>query len=112
MAYLIEIPEVTCGNGLHTQTPAQEPVFHFSQLDGHHGIAGLETVRSWARSMHEDGVPLEEIVSDLHVMLPGGTRLIRCTLNVVGNDEDGLELEVEALRATSLISNILYSCEI
>lgn len=93
------------------QIPSDEPVFHFAQLDGHHGIAGLALVKSWARSINEEGVPLAQYASDLHVMLPGGTRLIRCTLNVIdcGN---GPEMEIEALRATGPISNALYTCKI
>lgn len=112
MARMIEIPTVTCGNGLHMQTPnQQEPVFHFTQYDGFHGITYLDTVKAWARAMREDVVPLREMAHDLYVLLPGSRELIRCTL-VVADGEDGPEMEVEALRPTALESNTLYTCKI
>lgn len=111
MAKLIEIPSVTCGNGLHVQAPAAEPVFHFTQSDGFHGIVYLDAVKAWARAMREDGVPLREMAHDLYILLPGSRELIRCTL-VVADGEDGPEMEVEALRPTVLESNTLYTCKI
>lgn len=111
MAKLIEIPNITCGNGLHIQAPAPEPVFHFTQHDGFHGIIYLDAVKAWARAMREDGMPLREMAHDLYVLLPGSRELIRCTL-VVADGEDGPEMEVEALRPTVLESNTLYTCKI
>lgn len=111
MAHMIEIPNVTCGNGLHMQAPGAEPVFHFTQNDGYHGITHLRTVKSWALAMSEDGIPLAEMVSSLYILLPRSRDLIHCTLNVVVGD-DGPELEVEALKATALDSGVLYTCKI
>jgi len=111
VAKLIEIPNVTCGNGLHMQAPAPEPVFHFTQNDGFHGIIYLDAVKAWARAMREDGVPLREMAHDLYVLLPGSRELIRCTL-VVADGENGPEMEVEALRPTVLESNTLFTCPI
>lgn len=107
------IPLSTCGNGLHFQHPNPlEPVFHFAQKGGYHGIASLETVKGWARSMRESGTTLREsVVTDLYMLPANGTELIRCTFNIV-DGEDGPELEVEALRPTSLTSNILYTCKL
>lgn len=112
MAKLIEIPSVTCGNGLHMQTPNhREPVFHFTQNDGYHGVTYLDTVKAWARAHDEDGVPLDQMYAQLYILLPGGRDLIHCTLVVV-DGENGRELEVEALRPTVLDSNTLFTCPI
>lgn len=111
MAGIPEIPAITCGNGIHLQLPAAEPVFHFAQGSGQHGIAGLENVKGWARRSVEQGEPLHLYTTDLYILLPGSRDMIRCALNVVDGD-DGPELEVEALRATTLDSGVLYTCKI
>lgn len=102
-----------CTEGTHFQHPNPlEPVFHFVQDGGYHGIASLDTVKSWARDMREHGVKLHETAaSDLYVLLPGSTELIRVTLTVA-DGESGDELEVEALRPTLLESNVVYTCKI
>lgn len=45
MSKIVTIPVRTCGNGLHTEFPAREPVFHFTHPAGSHGIVGLDTVK-------------------------------------------------------------------
>lgn len=111
MAHMIDGPMSTCGNGLHWQRATDEPVFHYVEPDGNHGIAGLGTAKAWARGMREDGIPLAETVHDLYVLLPGSREMIRCTL-VVADGDEGPELEVEALRATALTSNTVYTCKL
>jgi hypothetical protein len=111
MAHLINVPSVTCGNGLHVQLPEADPVFHFVQSDGHHGVAGLDTVKAWARDIRDTGTPLYMIVSDLYILLPNTSELIRCLL-VATTGDDGPEMEVVALRPTALESNTLYTCKI
>lgn len=111
MAYEINVPNVTCGNGLHMQAPGAEPVFHFTQNDGYHGITYLRTIKSWALTMREDGVPLAELTSSLYILLPGSRDLIHCTLNVVDGD-DGPELEIEALGTASLHPFVIYTCKL
>lgn len=111
MARIPDGPMSACGNGLHWQRAADEPVFHYVEPDGSHGIAKLGTARAWARGMREDGIPLAETVHDLYVLLPGSRELIRCTL-VVADGDDGPELEVEALRSTVLASNTVYTCKL
>lgn len=105
------VPAVTCGNGIHLQVPATEPVFHFVTPAGQHGVAELEVVKSWARRSIEGGDPLHEYTTDLYILLPGSGDMIRCLLNVVDGD-GGPELEVEAQRATVLESGVLYTCKI
>lgn len=109
----VMIPMNTCGNGLHFQNPNPlEPVFHFAQKGGYHGIASLETVKEWARLIREDGVTLREsVVTDLYILPAGGAEMIRCTLNIV-DGKDGPEMEVEALRPTVLNSGVVFTCKI
>lgn len=38
MAHFLEVPEVTCGHGIHHQMPGSDPVFHFAVRHGGHGI--------------------------------------------------------------------------
>lgn len=111
MAKMIDMPSVTCGNGLHHEVPSADPVFHFVEPDGHHGVAGLETAKAWARSVWEDGVPFHEFISDLYILLPGSRELIRVTLNVACPDGNP-EMEIEALKATVLDSGVVYTCKI
>jgi hypothetical protein len=111
MTHMIDGPMSACGGGLHWQRAADEPVFHYVEPDGNHGIAGLGTAKTWARGMREDGIPLSEVVHDLYVLLPGAREMIRVTLTVV-DGKDGDELEVEALRPTVLDSNVVYTCKL
>lgn len=110
MAHLINVPPVTCGNGLHAQIPEAEPVFHFVQSDGHHGIAGLETVKAWARDIRDTGTPLYMIVSDLYILLPNTSEMIRCLLGVATGD-DGPEVRFEALEDLARLGTV-YTCTI
>lgn len=111
MAQMIEVPNVTCGRGLHMQAPGSEPVFHFTQSDGYHGITYLDTVKAIARAIREDGIPVTENFSSLYILLPGSRELIHCTINVV-DGKHGPEMEVEALRPTVLESNVVFTCAI
>lgn len=109
MAYFVNVPPVTCGNGLHSQVAVVDPVFHYVQSDGTNGVAALRDVKLWARSMHEDGVPVQEIVSDLYILNPNAREMIRCTLAVAEGSE-APELEVHSL--DPLYGPVLYACKI
>lgn len=88
MADAIDVPKKTCGNGVHYHSPDSVPVFHFVQKDGHHGIADLMTVMSWARDIYSRSVPAEEIYRELYVILPRGRSLVSCTLTFGGTDNE------------------------
>jgi hypothetical protein len=111
MTNAVEVPSVTCGHGLHMQAPEHtEPVFHFTEPEGFHGIAHLGIAKGWAREL-DGGTPLSEMFAQLYVLLPGGRDLIHCALVVV-DGERGREMEIEALRPTALESSTLFTCPI
>lgn len=107
---VMHITPVTCGNGMHTQVPVVDPVFHFIDRQRNHGVAGIGDLKIWGTVM-ETGIPFQEMFANLYVLLPGSSELIHCTLTLVDGDE-GPEIEVEALRPTVLESNVLYTCKL
>ncbi len=111
MARFIEVPLVAHGLEIRHQVPGQEPVFHFVQRQGSHGIADLATVKSWVRSSIDEGVPLDEYTTDLYVLLPGGQELVRCVLTQIETD-GGPGLEVEAVDPGMLNSGVVYTCKL
>lgn len=82
-----EAPVISCGGGFHHQHPSEEPVFHFVRRGGDHGVAGLETVRMWARGVREGLVTHREVFGELYVILPDGNSLTPCSITFAGTDD-------------------------
>jgi hypothetical protein len=113
MTDMVTVPTITCGNGLHLEEPSREPVFHFVQPSGMHGIAGVATVKRWALAVHREGVPLYSYLSDLFILLPDRSELIPCILvTTVSQGDEGSMLEIRDLRPGFSRSAALYTCGI
>jgi len=97
-----------CGLDIHLQPPNTEPVFHFTQEDGYHGVAGLESITAWALDIFNSRVTVSECFRELYVVLPGGRSLLPCALTFAGSGQ-ALKLVVTG---TAAVSGVLWTYDL